>query len=116
MFHFTSHNQSLENYIDVTSNKNSIVNNSGAGFVYSKTGNKVVVHCIGYLNTDATVNDVLCDQFPVPVFGFGNVSCINLSTGVHSSCLIDPNGQLLTTDTVLKAENQFAICGSYICQ
>lgn len=108
-------NTNLTNYTYVTDHKNSFVN-SGSVFVYSKTYNKVVVHCYGSVNADVVTNGILCSNFPVPVFGFGALTIVDLSTGTSGECLVNSLGQLFTVEAILKTNHEFAICGSYMCK
>lgn len=105
----------LINYTDVTGSKNTFVN-SGSAFVYSKTGNKVFVQCLGSVNADVIMNTIYCSYFPEPVFGYGVLTIVNLSTGTSGSCVINASGQLCAIDAIVKSNHVFAICGSYICK
>ena len=108
-------NTELLNYTDVTGHKNSFVN-SGSAFVYSKTGNKVVVQCYGSVNANVSMNAILCSNFPKPSFGYGVLTIVNLSTGTSASCAVNSLGQLCAVEAILSSGNEFAISGSYICK
>ena len=105
----------LLNYTDVTGNKNSFVNN-GSAFFYSKTGNKVCVQCYGSVNSYVSMNAILCSNFPEPLFGYGVLTIVNLSTGTSGTCTVNSLGQLCAVEEILKSTHAFAICGSYICK
>ncbi len=108
-------NTDLLNYTNVTDNKNTYVN-SGSAFVYSKAGNKVTVQCFGSVNTDISINYILCSNFPAPLFGCAALTIVNQSLGTSGTLLIDPSGNLLAVEEILKAGNTFSICGNYICK
>lgn len=108
-------NNDLLSYIDVTGNKNSFVNSDSA-FVYSKTGNKVCVQCLGSVNADVVMNAILCSSFPAPSFGYGVLTIVNLSTGTSATCMVNASGQLCAVEAILSSGNAFAISGSYICK
>ena len=99
----------------MTDNKNTFVNN-GSAFVYSKAGNKVTVQCFGSVNTDISMNDILCGNFPPPLFGCAVITIVNQSNGTHGTLLIDPSGNLIAVEEILKAGNAFSTCGNYICK
>lgn len=101
------------NYTDVTEYKNTYVN-IGSAFVYSKAGNKVTVQCYGTVNTDISVNYILCGNFPQPVFGYAALTIVNLSRGTSGTLLIDSSCNLLAVEEILKAGDSFSICGNYI--
>ena len=108
-------NTDLLNYTNVTDNKNTFVN-SGSAFVYSKAGNKVTVQCFGSVNTDISINYILCSNFPAPLFGYAALTIVNQSHGTSGALLINPSGNLFAVEEILKAGNEFSICGNYICK
>ena len=108
-------NTELLNYIDVTGNKNSFVNN-GSAFAYSKTYHKLDVLCYGSVNANVSMNAILCSNFPEPLFGYGVLTIVNLSTGTSASCVVNSLGQLCAVEAILSSGNEFAISGSYICK
>lgn len=108
--------QSLTEYKDVTSNK-AVFINSGSGFIFSKIGNKAVIHAYGSVNAYVNVNFILCSGFPIPIYGYGVLNIVNLSTGATGTCLINKNGQLSAVEPILTTSgHEFSISGTYICQ
>ena len=108
-------NTDLLNYTNVTDNKNTFVNSDSA-FVYSKAGNKVTVQCYGSVNTDVSMNNILCGNFPPPVFGYAVLTIVNQSRGTSGTLLINTSGNLSVVEEMLKAHDVFSICGNYICK
>ena len=62
------------------------------------------------------MNNILCGNFPPPVFGYAALTIVNLSRGTSGTLLIDPSGNLVAVEEILKAGNAFSICGNYICK
>lgn len=112
---FEEINQSLTDYKDMTASKAQFIN-SGATFIFSKIGNKAVIHAYGSVNAPVNANYILCSGFPSPICGFAVLNIINLSTGVSGSCLVNRNGQLTAVEPILTApSHEFSISGTYIC-
>ena len=99
----------------MTDNKNTFVNN-GSTFVYGKAGNKVTVQCFGSVNTDISINYILCSNFPAPLFGYAALTIVNQSHGTSGALLINSSGNLFAAEEILKSHDEFSICGNYICK
>lgn len=88
--------------------------NSGSEFVYSETGNKIIVSCYGSVNSNVPINAILCSGFPVSYFAYSVLLMINLTIGEIGSCIINHAGQLIILNNLLKPTHAFCISGVYI--